>query len=1268
MKYNKNADAELNAASSAGDAAADIVPPQIPLQAAGGGHIGMYGVPLTLEAHLSGFSSWKHYRRLWPNWCESKDKWTRMLKDVDLTFPQYSSHDHEHSAKVVEYIEQLLGPARIALLSPTDTWLILQCAYTHDLGMRVEEDEKIELFKNVKKDRKHARELLDDADYKKYIKHMWDKKYYPYSGSHSPEKASSIFWTKQDEPEGDDIFNENVFGEEFSMALYYFNLTVSNWFRKMHAERSAQRILEEAGKNDSGDLFSGRLASIIAGIVRLHTSDWTSIKSELDKQQNGIHTDHVHPQYIAALLRMGDLLDLDTNRFSSYRISALGDIVPESAAHMLKHSSITTLNVTEDKIQVIARFETAQVKRFLQASRIRGIDEPGAEDGGADGLDERAHKLTLHTIKSTRSWMEWIKSDAKELTLAWKDIAPDNMPGAAPWPDRLSIFLDGQEINESDLQIRYEISAGRASRIIEGSGLYDTRFVFLREIIQNALDATKRQLFRSISDNYRPIGTRDAGGGWEHCKNPQPYDSLFGSYPYFICKYGEMIDKYKVIVDLYLEKDNAGLPSMLVVEVNDRGIGITRDRLEKMKHIGEIKDDKLRDEYYAMPQWLRPTADFGIGMQSVFLVADRFQIESMPPEKEDKHAMQRRITFNSTRLGGDIINDERDRDDRDAAQGQNLALKYPYGSKAIISIGLANKSALIREMFYVKRQNYDQIEDLRLYLEEKLSARLKKYLKDNFSGEIVPIKINFWHRHQGKDTYIRSINHRTTKHGHVAYKDSKNDPKLLFLKNGSVLFWHGHAPADGGERDSQQGMENQAGICLRLSRCAKNASPQANLYFRGIAFKDLVDNPLHESITRLIYAQGYTPEFNCQIDMMGGKAQNVIEINRDKVNNVNYSRIRRTIRDCFRSFYETMLVYLKTLADGDPNADAQYLLEKIVNSTDITAKYILMLCFVFNLQKDRQKLAEFLRQKCANSVGGLMVDLKGAKAYYGNYAIREYCGRANMSDYDPYFANASDSAERKEVPLCGWPEIDGCRDNNAQRIYAMENAFPGIVALNYREVVVFAPQTAGEGFLSIYKLTAEETVYPDIDDASLYLTICSIVSFYLLKKGNCDLDYHPVFPATSSKRREFCDLSVPCPPIGADDIETAMYSLWIVSPLPLRDYSVATDKIGRMKVFSDGCANALRKLKDLDGLGADDGNGGPGRAFGEAKGNSNGAYRNLPGALHYVEKNVPDGHNKARNKESIKKQYIGYINHLLDLQERFTAKNWEQDEADDDAT
>jgi hypothetical protein len=61
----------------------------------------------------------------------------KALQTVGNLFPHYSRHDESHSKQILINIECLLGKDSIAKLTATDTWLLLEAAYWHDIGMVV---------------------------------------------------------------------------------------------------------------------------------------------------------------------------------------------------------------------------------------------------------------------------------------------------------------------------------------------------------------------------------------------------------------------------------------------------------------------------------------------------------------------------------------------------------------------------------------------------------------------------------------------------------------------------------------------------------------------------------------------------------------------------------------------------------------------------------------------------------------------------------------------------------------------------------------------------------------------------------------------------------------------------------------------------------------------------------------------------------------------------------------------------------------------------
>ena len=97
----------------------------------------------------------------------------------------------------------------------------------------------------------------------------------------------------------------------------------------------------------------GRIIKVINKIAMRHTGSFEEMLSGL-VMVDTFAGEEFHPRLIAWLLRMGDLCDLDNDRFNRIGIATFGTLQDENLAHYFKHCSVETLYISIDKIRVIA--------------------------------------------------------------------------------------------------------------------------------------------------------------------------------------------------------------------------------------------------------------------------------------------------------------------------------------------------------------------------------------------------------------------------------------------------------------------------------------------------------------------------------------------------------------------------------------------------------------------------------------------------------------------------------------------------------------------------------------------------------------------------------------------------------------------------------------------------------------------------------------------------------------------------------------------------
>jgi len=966
---------------------------------------------------------------------------------------------------------------------------------------------------------------------------------------------------------------DRIFGAEFSLSQYYFSEIVVNWFRRRHAQFSHDKLMSSLNANVEKDNIPSHMRIAVAQINLCHGKNWSDIL-KMKRRQNGFRRDYIHPRFVAALLRLGDLLDLDSTRFNPYQLEYLSSISRDSAAHLLKNLAISEFLINERTICITTDFNTDMSRKLLERHLIK---EPGAN---WNSIDDRLKSLISTSAKIMRDWMKMIGDDAKEFRIHWNDVAPDNMKGSIAVLEKSMIRIDHVEQGENDFDLRYRISSKRSSQIIEGVGLYDNENVtFLRELIQNAQDGTKRQIYRNML--AQNIAKPDKLASFTDCFYYMP--DYFNHDPKMKRAFSVKVNifrrtKGQVFCDENEIQNNA---YEFVIQIIDSGIGITRKRLEKMKNIGAINDPEMQGELNNMPEWLRPTGDFGIGMQSVFLIADNFTVKSRPRELEDGRTMQRRVIFNSARLGGDITHFEEEakpingnetwNEQYDVINGNKTY--YPYGTLVEIAIDLTKPSRFLRRLF-PETTSYAEAENtLPLNVPYMLAALFMNYLDEYITSDIVPIEVcldkDIWPHDQYRlfPAISMPIAPRSPRW------DSKNkstpDSYLWFNKyndKNAIYFWYDKEYSF----EPHNNKSRRGRFCVLLCYVQNDLERfyTSSFFYRGIRFREYT-GAKDNSIMKLSDLVGI-PGYSCVVNIMCQRAGDVIEINRDRIKSGYSTELYTLFAECFRAFLDNMLNEF-----GNNNRSSYMLSERLY---DLLSFYYLTIGKQLEMHR-----YDSLWNRLTGYSECVLFDFSDPLKYYAIMTKRSTQTLLKMIESGKlWFVDYQDEERYNEVELIPsehYPHVFSDMIFTAAR-----NSFSILWHQRYERIVAFQREGVGEAPLLVYRIASGDSGLPEIDRYSFYLIVKYIIYKSIKRSINnntkdhsknrniqyseVDNQYFPTFPAfrgLANKNDWISVLSIDVIPSNASQYEINRYNRWIVSPFTIGEWQLIFEKPSRAK-------------------------------------------------------------------------------------------------------
>lgn len=608
---------------------------------------------MLLEDTLHQLSDDADKQNMYSQWIIIKKKTESKLKTVCNYFPHFSKHDSSHSQTIATYIGNLLGEDRINKLSYSDILMMLLSFYKHDIGMALEYEDVYKRF--------HSSTFKETLD-----KYANDKTSDLFDVARRLQRFGGVFGIKDYET-SIDVYNDVI-------------LVIEDMYRSEHAKRSADAIMND---DFLENILHNRCQRILAEICEAHQKSIVDI-IKLPWKENGLFGDYFHPRFIGAMLCLGDLLDLDTDRFDEIMMKASTPFPQLSKLHLEKHKSIRHFLVDKNVIEVSTNTDDIEVYRIM------------------------------------RKWMDWMQEACDYIALHWSEIAPDDF-GNAPRISKCELLLHGDKKWIPFANTKYEVSDKKMFELLKGSNIYNNKFVCIREIIQNAVDATLLRLFneRTLSGDDKSILQQLEDLKW---------------------------DDYEIKGEIGIV-DNTHVR----VKVRDRGIGVSTDDIRKIANVSNIISTKRKELISKMPMWLRPSGAFGMGLQSIFLLADQFEMITKTSDEPAK-----KIIFQSAEDSDGYITVEDYNEDfkqgteiRFIINGEKLSAveldcsSYHYKRKELsgyvinkIYSEYENQSESVRPEILWKKEETDYVPVDIKYVEDEQVDTILKYESLFSAGEI----------------------------------------------------------------------------------------------------------------------------------------------------------------------------------------------------------------------------------------------------------------------------------------------------------------------------------------------------------------------------------------------------------------------------------------------------------------------------------------------------------------------------------------------------
>jgi hypothetical protein len=361
---------------------------------------------------------------------------------------------------------------------------------------------------------------------------------------------------------------------------------IAEFIRKKHHLRVTDVISEHEfalGNFTFGDPILKQTINNVCVAHGLSQHDLLDV--ERFPERSDIQNGTVNVRFLALLLRIGDLLDMSSDRACPLLLNIACSIPSDSYAHWTKYQRITHRLTSPDRIEIKASCFNQDEHRFL-TDWCHWLEDEIEEAGNIMSRAFRHHQWRPPEIS--------MEGNSKTI-----DIKP--APNATYIPSSWKFVLDENLVFE---------------RLVQD--VYDHPLAFVRELVQNSLDANRCRLYLELKER-----------GIDQPDFPTQIDeSLRSKYPVIVS-----LSKVEQYNELSGAKEECQ-----VLTIEDDGIGMDKNIIENyLLQVG--RSFYTTDEFRRTFRFI-PSSRFGIGFLSVFAVSDHVNITTYKPSSLQGEPLQ----------------------------------------------------------------------------------------------------------------------------------------------------------------------------------------------------------------------------------------------------------------------------------------------------------------------------------------------------------------------------------------------------------------------------------------------------------------------------------------------------------------------------------------------------------------------------------------------------------------------------------------------------